>query len=260
MILAILQARMSSRRLPGKVLLSIGGRPMLQLQLERLERCGSIDRLVVATSIQADDDAIAACCAQFGIDCRRGPLDDVLERFRLAAALSSPGHVVRLTADCPLADWQVIDALITLHLEGGYDYTTNALRRTFPHGLDCEIMTYDALSRAAAGASSAHDREHVTPFLYRPENGFRIGHLVGPRDMSFLRWTVDTLDDFRFVEAVYSALYQHNHRFTTEDVIALLAARPELRSICAASQSPEDRRKAQGFWEAPALQAMATNR
>jgi spore coat polysaccharide biosynthesis protein SpsF len=259
MIVAVLQARMSSRRLPGKVLRPIRGRPILHLQIERLLRCRAIDRLVVATSINADDDAIVASCARLGVACRRGPLDDVLERFRLVAEAEAAEHVVRLTADCPLADWQVIDALVGLHLGGSYDYTTNTLPRTFPHGLDCEIMTRDALLQAASGASSVHDREHVTPFLYRADSGFRVGHLTCPLDLSFLRWTVDTLEDFRFVKGVYDELYGSKPNFTTGDVIELQFERPQLRFMNASAQALESRRKAERFWEARAKRAMAAD-
>jgi spore coat polysaccharide biosynthesis protein SpsF len=250
MILAILQARMSSRRLPGKVLRHVGGAPMLHRQIERIRRAGCIDRIVVATSEQADDDAIAAACAAMGVVCRRGPLDDVLERFRLVAAPDAPRHVVRLTADCPLIDWRVVDRLVGMHVADGFDYSTNALQRTYPHGLDCEIMTFEALNAAAANAASAHDREHVTPFLYREGTGLRIGHLTQSEDRSFLRWTVDTPEDLVLVDAVYQELYAVNSAFTTPDVVDLLGRRPELRFINAAHQSAEDRAKAEAFWRA----------
>jgi spore coat polysaccharide biosynthesis protein SpsF len=256
MVLAILQARMSSTRLPGKVLRPIRGRPMLHLQIERLLRCGAVDRLVVATSVQPDDDPIVSACTNVGVDCRRGPLNDVLDRFRVVAEAYAPDHVVRLTADCPLADQQVIDDLIALHLAGGYDYTTNALRRTFPRGLDCEIMTRDALARAASQASSPYEREHVTPFLYRANSGFRIGNLTCALDLSFLRWTVDTLEDFRFVEAVYGELYASKPKFTMYDVIQLQFERPLLRDMNASGQSSEDRQRAERFWADRAKRTM----
>jgi spore coat polysaccharide biosynthesis protein SpsF len=250
MILAILQARMSSRRLPGKVLCPVGGAPMIYRQIERIRRAGCIDRIVVATSDQPDDDAIVAACAAIGVACRRGPLDDVLERFRLAAAPDAPRQVVRLTADCPLIDWKVVDRLVGMHVADGYQYSTNALQRTYPHGLDCEIMTFEALNTAAADAVSAHDREHVTPYLYREGSELRIGHLTQSEDRSFLRWTVDTPEDLALVDAVYQELYPANSAFTTSDVIDLFARRPELRFINAAHQSAGDRAKAEAFWRA----------
>jgi spore coat polysaccharide biosynthesis protein SpsF len=260
MIVAILQARMSSRRLPGKVLLPIGGRPILDLQIERLLRCRAVDRLVVATSTHSDDDAIAANCARLAVTCRRGPLNDVLERFRLAAETDTAAHVVRLTADCPLADWRVIDALVALHLAGRYDFTTNARPRTFPHGLDCEIMTRDALLRAASEAVSEHEREHVTPYLYRADSGLRVGRLTCPLDLSFLRWTVDTLEDFRFVEAVYNELYESTPDFAADDVLELQFKRPSLRFMNASAQAPEDRRKAALFWETRGTRSVVSHR
>jgi spore coat polysaccharide biosynthesis protein SpsF len=221
---------------------------MMFYQIERLRRSRAIDRLMVATSTNHEDDAIDDVCAEAEVDCRRGPLDDVLERFRIAAAPETPNHVVRLTADCPLADWNVIDALVNLHVQGGYDYTTNTRRRSYPHGHDCEIMTYKALCDASVAAESRYDREHVTPYLYRADSPLSIGHLVSQLDLSFFRWTVDTAEDFLLVEAIYNALYPIKPAFTTLDVIQLLAQRPTLRFLNASSQTPEERASAQRFW------------
>jgi spore coat polysaccharide biosynthesis protein SpsF len=260
MILAILQARMSSQRLPGKVLRPVAGVPMMHRQIERIRRSRTIEKLVVATSQRPEDDAIIASCAEVNVECRRGPLDDVLERFRLVAAPDAPEHVVRLTADCPLIDREVIDALVALHIEGGFDYSTNALRRTYPHGLDCEVMTIDALSMAAAEAVSAFDREHVTPFLYRVGSDLRIGHLMSPTDRSFFRWTVDNPEDFALIEAVYRELHPTNPAFTTDAVIGLLGRRPDLRFTNSMHQDAKDRAKAETFWRTYDERQMAENR
>ena len=251
---------MSSRRFAGKVLRSIGGRPMIIISDKRLRRCLGFDRLIVATSTNSDDDVIVRACVAEGVDCRRGPLNDVLERFRLAAAPETPDHVVRLTADCPLADWDVVDALIKLHIGGRFDYTTNAQPRSYPHGHDCEVMRYEALCQASVAATSDYDREHVTPYLYRPQSPLCIGRLVAPADLSFLRWTVDTVDDFRLVEAIYLALYPRKPAFTTLDIIELLAQRPELRFINAASQNPDERARAERFWTGPFASTIANLR
>ena len=150
MILAILQARMSSSRLPGKVLAPILGEPMIARQIERLRRAERIDRLVIATSDQPDDDELAAEAGRIGCDVFRGALDDVLERYYRCATAQAPlpDHVVRLTGDCPLADPGLIDRLIAFHLEGGFDYASTALEPTWPDGLDAEIMTMAALEAA----------------------------------------------------------------------------------------------------------------
>lgn len=232
MILAILQARMSSSRLPGKVLKPILGRPMLGRQLDRLRRSARIGRLAVATSREAGDDAIAAFCAGEGVACHRGPLEDVLGRFAGALAELGPAdHVVRLTADCPLADWTVIDACIARHLETGADYTSNAIERTYPDGLDVEVMTAATLLRAARDASPGPEREHVTMHIYRHPERFRLAALTQSPDLQHERWTVDTADDFRMAEAVFAELFPVKPDFTQADVLALHARRPDIRAI-----------------------------
>src|SRR5262245_27608627 len=237
MILGILQARISSTRLPGKVMRPLLGRPMIARQLERLARCRRIDRFVIATSVEPADDVIAEQCAALSIDCRRGPLDDVLGRFMIAAAPYLPDHVERMTADCPFADWEVVDDLVALHVDGGYDFSTNAIHRTYPHALDCEIASYGTLKAAAAEAKDPYDREHVMPFIYGPNQRFRIGHLVrSDEDLSFMRWTVDHSDDYLLVKAIYEALYPGNPAFKSRDVMALLGSRRDLRFLNASVQ------------------------
>ena len=250
MILGILQARTSSTRFAGKVLRPLLGRPMIARQLERLSRCRCLDQLVVATSVRADDDAIAALCADLAIDCQRGPAEDVLARFTIAAKPYRPNQVVRLTADCPLIDWSVIDDLVALHLKGGYDYSTNALRRSYQRGLDCEVASSAAMAAAAEEASDPYEREHVMPFIYRRPERFRVGHLVRSEDLSFLRWTVDAPVDFEFVNGIYEALHPVDTMFTTEDVMALLSRRPELRFVNVSAQEKSDRQRAREYWAA----------
>jgi spore coat polysaccharide biosynthesis protein SpsF len=231
-VIAIVQARMSSSRLPGKVLKPIMGRPMLGRHLDRLRRCRMIDRLVVATSVEKSDDEIAAFCATEGIACYRGPLHDVLARYEGAARENDPvDHIVRLTGDCPLADPEVIDAVIKTHLSGNYDYSANTIVPRYPNGLDTEIMTRAALRLMAAEASSAYEREHVTPFLYTRPTRFKLGSLENKANQSHMRWTVDTEDDFRMVEAVYRELLPGNERFASADVVALLERRPDITAI-----------------------------
>jgi spore coat polysaccharide biosynthesis protein SpsF len=222
MILAILQARTSSIRLPGKVLKDLLGRPMIDRQLERLHRAQTLDRIVVATSVEPSDDSLADHLDATGTPVFRGALSDVLGRFAAAAERFGPAeHVVRLTADCPLTDWRLIDEVVRRHLEGGFDYTSNDQHRTFPHGLDAEVCRTSALLTAAAEATDPYDREHVTPFLYRQPDRFRLGEVRGERDLSAERWTVDTPADFAFVERVYRRLYAADPAFTTEDVLGL---------------------------------------
>lgn len=228
MAAAILQARMSSTRLPGKVMADLLGRPMIERQLERLRRCETLTRLVVATSSDASDDPLAEFLGGLGVDVFRGALQDVLARFAGAAeAFGLAGTIVRLTADCPLADPQVIDGCVRLQAEAGVDYASNALKRTYPRGLDVEVFTLAALRIAAAEAADPYEREHVTPFLYRRPERFGIADLVQARDESALRWTVDTPADFDFVRRVYEALYPNKPAFSSDDIRALPFAHRE---------------------------------
>ena len=223
MILGVIQARMSSSRLPGKVLADLAGAPMLGRQVERLRRSKTLDALVLATSDDASDDPLAAYAAEIGLAVVRGPLDDVLARFAaVLAAWPQATTLARLTADCPLTDWRVLDAVIDRLGETGADYVSNvAPERTFPHGLDVEAMQADALRQAATEASEPYDREHVTPFIYRHPERFRIEGLMRAPSLAQLRWTVDYPADLDFVRHVYGALYAASADFTTEEVAAL---------------------------------------
>jgi spore coat polysaccharide biosynthesis protein SpsF len=226
-MLTILQARTSSTRLPGKVLRDLVGAPMLQRQIERVLRARSIGKLVVATSTDPSDAAVADLCRRLEVACHRGPLDDVLGRFAGALEAFGPSdHVVRLTGDCPLADPEIIDATIAQHLEAGADYTSNTLTLTFPKGQDVEVMKAEHLATAAAETTDPYDREHVTPFLYRHPERFRLANLERRPPLPDLRWTVDTPEDFAFVERVYRALYPANPAFTSEDILRLTADDP----------------------------------
>ena len=230
MILAVLQARMSSARLPGKVMAPILGQPMLLRQLERVERARNFHRLLVATSSSPSDDVIARLCEDTAIECFRGSLNDVLDRFVQAAKPYSPEHLVRLTADCPLADADVIDLIIQRHLEGGFDYTSNTRARTFQHGLDVEICRYVCLEQAWRDAASTWEREHVMPHLWGSDR-FHVCQVRQERNHSHLRWTVDVAEDLELVRKIYAALYPTNSAFTTDDIMQLLSRRPALAAL-----------------------------
>jgi spore coat polysaccharide biosynthesis protein SpsF len=231
MIVAVVQARMGSSRLPGKVLADIGGEPMLARQLRRIERARRIDRLCVATSDGADDDAVADVAERAGVSVFRGAVDDVLDRVWRAARAARATHVVRLTADCPLTDPGVIDEVIGQHVARGNDLTSNVVERTFPDGLDVEVMTAEALDRVHAQARSGPDREHVTRYIYRRGNGFRVGSVVGAADLAAQRWTVDYPEDLDFVRAVFAAFAGQESDFSFGDVMDLLESEPALISI-----------------------------
>ena len=231
MILAVLQARVSSSRLPGKVLMPILGVAMILRQIERLRRSRRIEHLVLATSTDANDDPLVEVATKAGLEVSRGSLDDVLDRFVQAALPHRPDWVVRLTGDCPLADPDVIDHVIAATLAADVDYGSNTLRPTYPDGLDVEVIRYDVLRTLAGEPRSKAEREHVTLSIYRQPERFRLLNVTQERDLSALRWTVDERQDFALVERIYRELYPANPAFATADILALLERVPELASL-----------------------------
>jgi spore coat polysaccharide biosynthesis protein SpsF len=228
-VLAVLQARMSSTRLPGKVLMPLVGAPMIVRQIERVSRARRIDRLVVATSVNPEDDAIETVCRREGIAVHRGPLDDVLARFVGALDAYPADHVVRLTADCPLADPDVIDATIDLHLVSGADYASNSPDdAAFAKGLDVEVMTAATLRRAADEAATPEEHEHVTWGIWHAPDRYRLAWLSAAPGEAEVRWTVDRPDDYAFVAAVYDELYPTRRDFGSDDVRAFVRERADL--------------------------------
>lgn len=239
-ILAILQARVSSSRFPGKVLKNLLGKPMLMRQIERSLRSVKISSLIVATSTHSSDDKIAELCRGNKVSCFRGSLDNVLDRFYNAAKSQAPDHIVRLTGDCPLVDPFVIDSVIEQHLVQGNDYTSNTMPPTFPDGLDVEVVSWYALKRAWESAGLLSEREHVTPFIRKHPDLFCLGNLsrLGG-DLSHLRWTVDESEDFLLVQKIYEHLYPVNQAFTTDDILNLMKECPELEEINSAFKRNE---------------------
>lgn len=218
-MLALLQARTTSHRLPGKVLRPILGEPMIGRQIERLQRAMSITRIVVATSVERSDDDLSAYVQSLGVDVFRGPLRDVLSRMYLAADwFEARDDVMRLTADCPLAAPSLIDRCVEAHRRGGADLTFTQDGWTYPKGLDVEVMRLAALRCAWREAEAAYDREHVTSYIHTRPDRFRLRGLPRRRPLA-LCWTVDTPEDFAFVSAAYAALYPGNPAFTSADVL-----------------------------------------
>lgn len=227
--LAILQARTSSTRLPGKVLKPVLGRALILHQIDRVRRMQEVDRMILATSNDASDDALAMLCQENDIEYFRGDLNDVLKRFYDAARDIRPDDVVRLTGDCPLIDPAVADAVIKFYRDGHYDYATNAVIPTYPDGLDVEVFRFSCLEADYKNATLGSEREHVTPWI-RNQPQYKIGHYKGPQDWSALRWTVDEPRDFELVTMIYEHLYPKNPHFTTQDVLDYLEERPELKT------------------------------
>lgn len=242
-MLAIVQARMSSTRLPGKVLKPLLGEPMLIRQVERARRARSLSQVVVATSTDPSDDPLAAACETYGVACERGSLNDVLDRYyRVAASRPGTTTVVRLTGDCPLCDPAVIDQVADVYAKGGYDYVSNTLAPTFPDGLDVEVCSMAALTEAWQRAELPSEREHVTPYLKKGVR-FRTFNVVHGTDLSALRWTVDEPEDFAFVSDVYERLHPRNPEFGMQDVLDLLRIRPQLGDVNRGFERDEGYRK-----------------
>lgn len=227
-MLAILQARTSSQRLPGKVLSPVLGTPLILRALERISRSALVDRIVLATSDDPSDDMLALVVSEAGYDVHRGPLDDVLTRFVQVLERFDDETVVRLTGDNVLCDPRVIDEVIGAHLEGGADYTANTLERTFPRGLDVEVFGADVLRAVDRSAVDAAEREHVTLGIYRRPEQYRLRSVTQPIDRSDLRWTVDHPADLEFARTVYSHLHGIDETFGQQQVVKLLEAHPGL--------------------------------
>jgi len=231
--LAIVQARMTSTRLPGKVLLPILGKPMLVLQLERMRRSKALDGIVIATTTNAADDRIAAMCVQEGVGCFRGSENDVLSRYAAAAQVFGADTVVRITSDCPLMEPDLIDQVVEAFLQasGQLDYVSNMLQPSFPLGLAVEVFSQRVLEHVHCEATQGAEREHVTPYIYwRPEQ-FRLRSITHHPNLSHHRWTVDTPEDFELVSKIFSELYPHNPQFNMQQVLQLLENHPDWLAI-----------------------------
>lgn len=228
----LVQARMGSTRLPGKVLKKVLGKPLLQYQLERLQRVERADSCVVLTTHLPQDDAIVDLCQSLGVAFFRGPVEDVLARYYEAASERGTEVIVRSTGDCPLVDPEVMNRVIQEFSEGKWDYVSNCLKRSFPRGLDTEVFSFAALKQAYLEAKEPSEREHVTRFIYRHPEKFSLKNVeLEQGNFSEDRWTVDTEEDFQFIKHVIEALYPNKPQFDMWDVIALLHHHPEWKLI-----------------------------
>lgn len=227
-VVAIIQARMGSSRLPGKVLLDLAGEPMLARVVRRVQRAGTIDAVVIATTTEPADDVLADLCAARGWPCFRGSQDDVLDRYYRAAQEFQADVVVRITSDCPLIEPEVIDRVVREYLarRPTVDYACNFLpRHTYPRGLDVEVFSLGTLERLWREDRNPAWREHVTEFLCQHPERFAIHGVLNDRDLSAMRWTVDTPEDLELVRLISNA-FGHD-RFSWREVLALLEAHPE---------------------------------
>lgn len=222
---------MSSTRLPGKVLLPLCDKTALEHIVDRVYAARNVDSVLVATSVNKTDDSIERKCAMMGVPVFRGSEDNVLERFYCAAKQMKTDVIVRITADDPLKDPEVIEEIIELQKIGKFDYVSNTVHPSFPEGLDCEVFTYEALEKAYLHAELASEKEHVTPYIWKRPEMFRIGEIKAPANLSELRWTMDCPEDYEFMKEIYQNLYVPGEIFYMRDILKFLELHPEIGRI-----------------------------
>lgn len=227
---ALLQARMGSTRLPGKILMDIAGKPMMDHVVTRTMRAKTLDEVVVTTSDLPGDDVTAAYCAERGWPVFRGSSEDVLDRFYQAAKAHGGETLVRITCDCPMIEPDIIDDVVRLFERTGADYAVNGWKKlSYPRGISAEAFSFAALERAWREDKNPAWREHGTPYLYMHPELFKLEELVSDKDYSAMRWTVDTPEDMAFVRKIFEA-FGHD-RFTWKETLALLEKHPDWLEI-----------------------------
>jgi spore coat polysaccharide biosynthesis protein SpsF len=236
-ILVVVQARMASTRLPGKVLLSLANRPLLHRQLERVLAASTPSEVVVAATVNRRDDVIAEVAAEAGVECLRGHPTDLLDRHYSAALTYRADVVVKIPSDCPLIDPAVIDRVIGYYvaIAEHADFVSNLHPPSYPDGNDVEVMPIDVLETAWIEATAEHQREHTTPYIWEKGDRFRLHNVrweTGLDYSSTHRWTIDYPEDYQFLAAVYQQLWTETRPvFSMEDVLALLEARPDIAAL-----------------------------
>ena len=231
----IIQARVGSTRLPKKVLLNIVGKPVLYHVIDRVLKSNEIDNVIVATTTNPSDKEIVRLVKNYNskkVSVFCGSENDVLDRYYKAAKNSNSDIIVRVTSDCPLIDWRIIDLVVLEFKKGNYDYVSNILtKRTFPRGLDVECFSFSVLKHLWKICQKNREREHVTTYIRENKEKFRTKNIEQKEDLSYLRWTLDEPDDLKLIEKVYSALYNNNRYFDTEDIMRLFKEKPKLKEI-----------------------------
>lgn len=233
-IITIMQTRMGSGRLPGKVLLPLAGKPLFIRQLERIQAASLVQEVVVATSTQQEDDIIAQICKQEGFACYRGHATDLLDRHYQAGLQYKADAIVKIPSDCPLIDVSVIDKVLSYYIASAeqLDFVSNLHPASYPDGNDVEVIRFAALEKAWLLARRPMEREHTTPFIWERPELFRLGNVAMEEDYSMqYRFTIDYQEDYLFIKAVYDALYAKNPLFSVKDILLLLQAQPEIYAI-----------------------------
>ncbi|MFH1832146.1 MAG: glycosyltransferase family protein [bacterium] len=229
-IVIIVQARMNSTRLPGKVLKKVHGKTLLEYQIDRLKHVRKAHKIVVATTNNNADNKIVMLCKDLNIECFRGDEHNVLSRYYNTAKAHHADTVVRITSDCTIIDPAVIDHVISHYIDKfpAYDYVSNSLTRTYPRGMDTEVFSFKALEKAFLHAKEQSELEHVTPYIYKNPEIFKLSNVSCEQDNSYHRWTVDTPEDFTLISNILENVYPTKHNFTMQDVLAYLDTHEDL--------------------------------
>lgn len=228
-VVAIIQARMGSSRLPGKVMMKLANKPVLAHIIERLSYCKMIEKIVVATTKEPSDDLVKNYCTNNKIECYRGNLEDVLDRYYHTAKIYHADPIVRITCDCPVIDPVVVDAIITGYLSGEYD--CYGLGGKFPDGLDCTVYSFSALEKAWKEAKLKSEREHVGPYIENNLHLFKNGSLELFQNLDHHRWTLDVHNDYELLNKIFNALYRPDSPFLTNEILQFMKSNPNLSAI-----------------------------
>ncbi len=231
MISAIIQARLASTRLPRKVLKDLNGKPLIEQIINRLNFCKKIDNIVLATTTSKIDDELVDWCQRNGISYFRGDECNVLKRYYDAATEFNSGVIIRVTADDPFKDPQIIDSVVELLLANRLDFAYNNAPPSFPEGLDTEVFTYEAIKRAAEADTTDFEKEHVTQYFYHNPQMFRNQNLSYKENISHIRLTIDTEQDFKLAQKIYQELSPNGEMFYLENILALIKENPELLDV-----------------------------
>lgn len=225
---AIIQARMGSTRLPGKIMKLLAGKTVLEHVIERVTKSKEINEIVIATTTNEQDDLVVGEAQRLGVKSFRGSEEDVLSRYYYAAKKYNAQIVIRITSDCPLIDFEVVDSIIRNFKSNSFDYISNTLNRTFPRGLDCEVFSFDALEKTFQNAKVKYQKEHVTPYIYENNHLFKINQYCSDEDNSNFRCTLDTYEDYELIKAILERI---NEDFNYQDLLSILKENPDLVKI-----------------------------
>ena len=230
-VIAIIQARTGSTRLPNKVFYELSGKPLLYHVVERIRHSSEIDKIVVATTKSKNDDLINNWAKENGVSCFRGSEENVLERYYYAAEKYNADLIVRITADDPFKDYRIIDNAVRIIKENNLDFVCNNNPVSFPEGLDVEVLTMNSLKKSFQNSTTKFEKEHVTQHIHLNKNKFKVFNIINNMNLSHYRWTLDTLEDYNFTKLIYDNLYINDEIFLPEEIYKLLEQKPFLLDI-----------------------------